>query len=1049
MADLNPIHFAAGNVDITLSPPSSPQSIGQALLENKRFPDDAFVDGVIPLGSIKAAASKDFKLDKVKFKASGSLFAGFGVYRSTSKLLDALKADGLDEPMVGRLEFPDEDKRNIFALRWGYDAEGSISGTVALGPSISFGASGRTEALYAVLRSLDRNQKALDSITETIDSWKMPRQVSVPDNLPPGTWLIAETDGELKLSLGLEYGYNYSWVREALTLGGLAGDFGVKIELGVKAQLGFNASGRYATVMSRESESKMLRLQIFKMRQRGWTFAFDAGLSAQVEQDIIPKNFDDFIKGVFNVNGHQAIHDILKEFDKWTDPKKKLRDLLGAELVDYAKGLVKEVTGIDPDTDIDNAIKKLRAPLELWRALPHEVTSVLYEWLRQNTPLDDLRKFLKQVAEATGAGANEKLVSIITEELRQLTFFETPIGQWLTAISEQGILSLLANISQERERLNELAKQTLALLDGSKVEDTLRKLQAWIEEKLGLDKVLAIVDEASFANIDKWLKKRLSEFLGETVVFTELEKIQTAINALRSKGEKFYEKGYEALMEKYQAEFHYSFQKTTTRTALLDVTFDYTTAANAKSAEKYLKQALSGDFNEILSKELAGVKLNKGVLTHEIKRRTHIEVGLPYFNSAIDHINESLAEGEAVDSADGRLWVFNLKAFDVVSKKNSLSKLSVTMQLSKKVAIRRFSGDESKYDYSLRLIKRNARREYMEEKLNVLVDKYLASEFSGEGKKPFPDYLTALDKTLDEKGIAGDNEFGNVLTAFDVSLPAQVLAAWKKAPLEEKHRTYMQMSMRIQNVLRQMIPLCFFQESERYRETVSAYPLLVYSALPPLNRLKLSGGKLKFSEDAVYKWDFRDADLRKLLFEQHCRQKLRDVILPRVRKELGSKPDIKALYEDFKIDEMFRLQPANTTRRYFEGLIINEDDLITKAQHAGQHFREFLQADELDKALEELTKFGADLTAAFNNTIGDTVYAGETLRPLGSLLFVEVAKIFDLNLTDKIVPTAMLELYILQKQSTFVMEEFLTGERPKKEDIALQQRIINVGAPTL
>lgn len=228
MSGLQPIHFEAGNVDINVEPPSNLPAVANALLNNQAFPDIAFTDGAIPLGAIKASASRDFKLDKVKFGGSGSIFAGLGVYRSTGKLFDALKAEGLDEPMISRLEFPDLATKNLYAVRWGYNVEGSVSGSVALGVGLNFGASARREALYAVLRSLDRNTKSVTALTETINSWKMPRQIDSPDDtkIKPGTWLIAETDGELKLSLGIEYGYDYSWVREAVKLGGLSGDLG-------------------------------------------------------------------------------------------------------------------------------------------------------------------------------------------------------------------------------------------------------------------------------------------------------------------------------------------------------------------------------------------------------------------------------------------------------------------------------------------------------------------------------------------------------------------------------------------------------------------------------------------------------------------------------------------------------------------------------------------------------------------------------------------------------------------------------------------------------
>jgi hypothetical protein len=1054
MSQLQPIHFEAGDVDITLTPPNSLLSISQALLDNQPFPDNAFQDEAIPLEAIKATANREINLDNVKFSAGGSLFSGFGVYRSSRKLFDALKAEGLDEPMVSRLDFPDLDTKNIFALRWGYDAHGAINGAVALGlpgqPRVSFGASGRREGLYALLRLMDRNAKALDAIGETLNSWKMPRQISAPGDLKPSTWVIAETDGEIRLTLGLEYGYNYSWVRESLTLGGLTGDFGLKIEMGIKAQLGFNASGRYAVVLGRESDREALRLQIFKLRSQGWSFAFDASVSAKVEQSLIPDNFDDFIKGVFNVNGHQALQDILRDFDKWTDPSKKLKDLLGAELVDYAKKMVREVTGFDPDTDIDKAIEMLRKPLEQWRSLPHEVASSLYELLRKKAPLDDLREFLQRVIDLTDPN---ELAGEITERLREVAFFETPVGQWITATAEEGILSLLANVSEERKRLADIAERTLSLLDGSEVEQTLRKLQAWVEEKLGLDKIIAVVDDAGFEKMDAWLKRRLSDFLGKSLVFAELEKIKGAINHLRDKAEEFYAKGFNALTEKYQAEFHYSFQKTTTRSALIDATFDFD--ADPVNAAKFLKRAVSGDFTEILAKELSGVKLNKGVLTHEIKRRTHIEVSLPYFKSALDHINESLAEGEAVDSAEGRLWVFNLKAFDTVSKKQSLSNLSVAMQLTKGAGVRQFGAGDSNYNYTLRLVRSEARREYMENKLQVLADQYLKSEFEGDGRESLPRYLTALDEALDDKGVPGDGRFGNVLIRLDVSLPSQVLAAWKKVPAEEKDPVYMAMSRRVQEFLRRFIPLCYLQEPDKYKELVAVYPLLAYCALPPINKAGLTaGGQLRFSEDEVYELDFRNEDLRnKVLFEQRCITKLQNEILPRIQKELGG-TSTQVNYEPTpsNIEKILSLRPGGAdslAEGNFNSLMFTEKRLIDEIHKAGRQLREHLDAQDFETAVKAFADFGATITDAFNDKIGGTIYKGSTLRPLGPMLFIEVAKVFDETLVGELHPSAMLELSVLKQRPTFKLEDYLKNKMPPDSEVALRQRIINVGTPLL
>src|SRR5687767_16026967 len=107
MPEILPIRLEAGDVDITLTPPPFPVNLGQALANDEPIPEEAFENDRIPLGAIGASASREFKIDKVKFSAGGDLFAGLGVYRSTEALLADLKAEGLDEPLMRRWIIPD------------------------------------------------------------------------------------------------------------------------------------------------------------------------------------------------------------------------------------------------------------------------------------------------------------------------------------------------------------------------------------------------------------------------------------------------------------------------------------------------------------------------------------------------------------------------------------------------------------------------------------------------------------------------------------------------------------------------------------------------------------------------------------------------------------------------------------------------------------------------------------------------------------------------------------------------------------------------------
>jgi hypothetical protein len=1054
MSNLQPIELNTDNgiVKFTLTPPDTSPKVRDALINNTAFPDDAFTGGkVIPLGSIGIAAEKDFKLDSVDFKLGARFLAGFGVYRSTEELFKTLKNEGLDEPMMEKLDFPDLDaqKLNLFALRWGYAAEAEVNGklpNVAFGVGLTFGASGRVEGLYSVVRAFDRQAKAFDSISETVKSWKMPRQITAPEKLEPGTWVISETDGSLKLSLGVQYGYEYSWSRENIKTGVLSGDLALKIQAGIDAKFGFEASGRYALVVARESAARTLRLQVFKLKQKGWSFAFDAAVSAQATSVPLPENFHEFIKGIFNLNGLQALKDIK---EKWLDPDANLAELLGAKLSADIIKLVEKVTGVTP-ANIKAAIDKLKSVFNRWHALPHEIASTLYDLLKKISPVDlaQLKAFLEEAVRLSNPGGVEAdFKNFIAGHLDDFAFFETPIGKWLTAAANKGILSLLANFQKERAQFNDWAKKTLALLDGDLLEKTLKELQTWIEEKLGLDKIIKLINQADFDNLDDWLKKRLSDFLGKTVVFQDLEKIRDAIKKLlkMEKLKELYDKGYKALTDKYQAELHYTFQSTTTKTALIDLTFDF--EANAANADRFLELGLKGDFAEVLSSKenIAGVRINQATLTHQIKRQSHLEVGLPFFKSSLDHLTDSTASGDIVQQDSGRLWVFSLDAKDVVKKKTSISKLSVAASLKKNAGVRVFSETEGKFSYQLRFIKQNADGEALRKRLKAVAEKYFPAEFSGAGDRTFDKYLAALDRALEEKGIKGEDNFGNVLAAFTLALPGEALTAWEKAPATTTpiDSKYFSISRRVQENLRNWIPLVYIHDLDQYDSLQTIYPLLVYTALPIIDKIRRSGNQITFTPGgALYDWDFADSLLRQGLMNSVCTQNL-PPILARVRQVLKSKPGTQDRYRDTKINQMIQEAQKNDARR-FVSLVKREEIIIKGVTKTAKAFNDFLAADKVDKAIEALATFGAEVSDTFNEDIGG-LYSGETLRPLGSLLMLEIAGILDNTLIGKLKPAAMLELLVVKAQSQFALADFLENKRPEATDIALQQTIVSVG----
>ncbi len=449
---------------------------------------------------------------------------------------------------------------------------------------------------------------------------------------------------------------------------------------------------------------------------------------------------------------------------------------------------------------------------------------------------------------------------------------------------------------------------------------------------------------------------------------------------------------------------------------------------------------------------LPGITINEG-----IKRRSHLEVDLPFFKNSLDHINESVAKGKVVDQGEDRLWVFTLKGQDVVRSRNSMSRLSIGMTIGRNVGLRTFTEEAYSYDYAFRFARRDARREHLEDRLAVLTEEYLPEKFGGGDRRSLSTYLTALDKALDSAGVAGDDNFGSTLVGLEVSVSGKALAAWKKVSGDKLDPRYLEISRRVQTMLREYIRRCYLQDLDNYRQTVAVCPLFVYSALPPINRAKLKGKTLEFNESDIYNWDYRSAKVLARMLEEHCQPRLPKMLRQAYRDLEGS-----SLIEDYRyanIGKMLRLKPKQA-KENFQTLVLTEAYLIKAIHSACLRMHKFLAADKLDEATEELAKTGAELTEAFNNKVGNTIYEGAGMRPLGTLLFLEVARALDSKLAKKIRPVAMMELGTLLflevaraldsklgiRVASIVrdveVDDFLLDKRPESSEIALSQRFV-------
>ena len=1032
----------AGSLGVTLSSGITPD-VAIALAA----PTEPFPERDIDVASVALSASTPKPIefargtDKISFTASASAFAGLGVYHSGAALLKQLGANPVagqpsDDLSLTPLEFGVDDDTLLSVIRWGFDASGKVSGAMALGAvgTATLAVSGNTEGLFAVVRRLNARRPARDIVQTTLDSWMLPRQMRVADQLEPGTWILAEVVGGIKLTAGAQLGFSYNWVREA-TLGGLTGDIGLRLQMGINAAIGFSAAGRCFVIVSRESEAPALRVRLFRMASRQFDLSLDAALAVQATDTLLPTTVDDFIAAVFDTHGQQIIRD-LKILDTWTDPDKKLTELLASAGIDGAEQLIARVAGVTKD-QLQNSFDQVHATvvsfIDKWHDLPHRVSSLLLKVADDKVNLSEVRAIATTLSTIGADG----LKTLLERQLGRADFFLTPGGQLLESFVEpDGVLTLLNRPVSE---VHDLAGKILAILDGSVVEDALQRFQAYLEEELNLTKALEVATETDFAALDALLKKKLATFLGQqTLVFADIDKIRKTVNILLGKRKEFYDKAVAALHKQYNVSFAAAYHSSTTRQALLDATFDF--SRDTANVSRLFQDAVSGNLDALLTTPHPQVSLATATLTHAVKRQATIDVTLPFVGALeSQHLNESVAAVKATP-ADGGLLV-TLNSTDTIATNQRRSVLSVALNLAltagENVRIR-VHDPSIVTSYSLLFARRNLKVDT----IRAFIAPVVATYFGGsDGKIPDLDgFMAFVDRRAEEEIANGPNLLGNGLVSVQVTLSDRAAQragrAWLSLPSDPRAEIYQKMSIGIQNSLKAHIHDAVFTEPDGYANTNAALIVLAYCALARRAERARNDRDLPF-------WDWVDSNERSGMLAHPTTITSLQRLLTRAQEVLRD-DDHQAQF--FKpADARAILSRIDPRTPQFESFLFAEAEVIKHAFQAGLKIGAFQErlATQPKDAIAALAQFGSKLTEAFNANL--TSLLGPGIRSLGTLVFYETAEAIDPLNADRLQPAnALLSLEFMKPDAPFDTSALLAAGRVDPQALAFADRVVQI-----
>ena len=608
--------------------------------------------------------------------------------------------------------------------------------------------------------------------------------------------------------------------------------------------------------------------------------------------------------------------------------------------------------------------------------------------------LQDLQTALETVVASDDI---PKLQQTLRSQLARAGFEQTPFGGFIETVA--GVPLLAISSTDVAAQVRTIANRTLNILNGRALQDAVD----FIRSKINLQEVTKITNAADFDTVDNWLKARLAAFIGkQEVLLADVQKIQNAIHHVRENADKFCQLAVAAARKHQQFAWAYTHARSTTRTALIDVTFDVSKPGNFER----LRKAINGQFQNVLLQQIDGITIGVAELTHNTQRNVSTEFTMPFGSSTSSIETVSSAKMRVLEE-DGRVLVYSVEATDKDSERDGFFRsrsgrdstltVSGTMPLGLSGNVRKWKESRFSYAYSMVRAVQRMRVSQMEAEVGPIIDQYIPGSFSGA--RNFSEWVADLDKFLDgQDPNSGTHDIGDTRVALSVTASSAYLQAWTKAPADEKDIRYLNLARGLQAELKKLINFYYFSDPSRYSNLASAAPPIVYSCLPVRSATKL---------------DTRSPQQIEALVRSDATRGGLERYMNKIAEMLRGIPDLagSAKFYDFSqgnynfvMTQTLRPQAAGSPRPELLGSLLDvEERLIENAISAGMEMARFreLAPDQPARALQKLAEFGEDITRTFNSEFADNPFLSDAARPLGTLLFLQAAKAFDPSLPAK------------------------------------------------
>ena len=514
-------------------------------------------------------------------------------------------------------------------------------------PKIGFGAGGGVR--YEFLKLIDTQQPVTDILPTFLADVVLPQQIDHPDLIPDaGDAVITRLSGYLKLHAGLTFGHSLTGTRDlAIERLELAIEYAVKVAASIS--FGYRLAGDFQVQAIRGTKPGWVRLVVRKSRESTTKFAADLGVAAQFDLAGLPKSPNDFIAQVAGADGEA----IVKALDRAR--KLSTMEALEGEFSRLGKLAVDDLAmkwigkALDDDT-VNEFFGKVNQVVNEYDKLDRRIIHIYEDLLERvadltkqaATPAEDFhRKFqealnaeteqLKSTLANFGVDGPHALKSLLEQKDKD----NDRLWKLIEAVWDGRPSDILLEETAFREFKSVLDEVREFLEDD--VQQEIKDVIRTAKEELGLkrlfSKLRAIDSPQELQRLaDKHLQGLVSDLIGkafEEIEDTEFPSVLDQVRSILTKMEEFKEAWYkrvtEAVSQKFDFSLAYAYSRVSEDAALLDVEIDL----NSTSGPGLARKAAGGDFAELLeSYKSSVVKINKGVLTHDLNKSTRLQVNI-------------------------------------------------------------------------------------------------------------------------------------------------------------------------------------------------------------------------------------------------------------------------------------------------------------------------------------------------------------------------------------------------------------------------------------